>query len=54
MDPVTIEDAMARFAEEYPELIEAMNVFGMTSAEYDRAMRALSPSLVRVGSSTQA
>ena len=50
--PVTIEEAIERFTAEHPELVEAMGVFGIASSEYDRALRALNPSIVYTTSST--
>ena len=48
-----IEEAIAEFARENPDVMEALEVFGIATVEYDRALRALSPSVIYTGSSTQ-
>ena len=48
-----IEQAIGDFARENPEVMEALQVFGIASAEYEQAMRALYPSVTHTGSSTQ-
>ena len=52
MEPAALEDALTAFANEHPELMEAMEVFGIASSEYDRALRALYPSAIYTSSST--
>jgi len=54
MDPVKLptEEALAEFAAEHPELMEAMEMFGIASAEYERAIRALYPTVTYSGAST--
>ncbi len=52
MQPENLKDALDLFGLEHPELIEAMEVFGIASAEYERAIRALYPSYVYTSSST--
>jgi outer membrane protein TolC len=37
---------------ENPDLVEALEVFGIASSEYERALRALYPSVTHTGSST--
>lgn len=48
-----VEQAIADFAAENPDLVEALEVFGIASSEYERALRALYPSVTYAGSSTQ-
>lgn len=48
-----IEEAIERFGSENPELVEALEVFGIATTEYERAIRALYPSVIYTGSSTQ-
>jgi outer membrane protein TolC len=48
-----IEQAIEDFARENPEVVEALEVFGIATAEYERALRALYPSVSYTGSSTQ-
>lgn len=48
-----IEQAIADFASENPDVAEALEVFGIASSEYERALRALYPSVTYTGSSTQ-
>jgi hypothetical protein len=50
-DPIA--EATEEFARENPDVMEALEVFGIATAEYDRALRALSPSVIYTGSSTQ-
>ena len=52
--PSTLEEAVTLFAAEHPELVEAMDIFGIASSEYDRAIRALQPAIVYTTSSTTA
>lgn len=48
-----IEQAVEDFARENPEVMEALQVFGIATSEYERALRALNPSVTYAGSSTQ-
>lgn len=48
-----IDQAIQDFAQQNPEVIEALEVFGIATAEYERALRALYPSVSYTGSSTQ-
>jgi hypothetical protein len=48
-----VQDAIADFARENPELMEALETFGVVSAEYERALRALTPAVLYTSSSTQ-
>jgi len=48
-----LEQAIAEFARENPDVIEALEVFGIAASEYERALRALYPSVTYAGSSTQ-
>lgn len=48
-----IEQAVQDFARDNPEVIEALEVFGIAAAEYEEALRALYPSTTYTGSSTQ-
>ena len=48
-----IEQAIDDFTRENPDLVEALEVFGIASSEYERALRALYPSVTYAGSSTQ-
>ena len=56
-EPVTmkneIEQAIEEFARENPDVVEALEVFGIATSEYERALRALYPSVTYAGSSTQ-
>lgn len=54
MDDTTnpVDDALVEFAAENPELMEALKVFGIASSEYERALRALYPTVTYTGSST--
>jgi hypothetical protein len=47
------EEMLAEFASENQELLEALEIFGIASAEYERALSALQPASIRSGSSTQ-
>jgi len=49
----TIEQVAQKFMQENPEVIEALEVFGITPAEYERALRALHPPVTYTGYSTQ-
>ena len=55
--PIDAKDPIAEAAEEFarqnPDVMEALEVFGIATAEYDRALRALNPSVIYTGSSTQ-
>jgi hypothetical protein len=46
------DEALAEFAAAHPELMEAMELFGIASAEYDRALRALYPVTMYTSTST--
>jgi outer membrane protein TolC len=48
-----IEQAIEEFARENPDVLEALEVFGIATSEYERALRALYPSVTYAGSSTQ-
>lgn len=48
-----IEQAIKEFARENPDVMEALEVFGIATLEYERALRALYPSVTYAGSSTQ-
>jgi hypothetical protein len=48
-----IEQAVQDFTKENPELAEALEVFSIATVEYERALRALYPSVTYTGSSTQ-
>lgn len=48
-----IEQAVQWFTREHPEVMEALDVFGIATAEYERALRALYPTATYTGSSTQ-
>lgn len=48
-----IDQAIQDFAHDNPEVVEALEVFGIATAEYERALRALYPSTTYTGSSTQ-
>jgi len=48
-----IDQALQDFARENPEVVEALEVFGIATTEYERALRALYPSVSYTGSSTQ-
>lgn len=48
-----IDQAIQDFAQENPEVVEALEVFGIATAEYERALRALYPTATYTGSSTQ-
>lgn len=48
-----IEQAIEEFARENPDVVEALEVFGIATSEYERALRALYPSVTYAGSSTQ-
>ena len=50
---VDLDQALKDFAQGNPEVIEAMEVFGIATAEYERALSALYPSVTYTGSSTQ-
>lgn len=39
--PTPLETQLAEFAAQHPELAEAMRVFGLSSAQYARAIAAL-------------
>ena len=47
-----IDQAVQDFANENPEVAEALEVFGIATAEYEQALRALYPSETYTGSST--
>ncbi len=47
-----IEQAVEAFVRENPDVMEALQVFGIAASEYERALRALSPSVTHTGSST--
>lgn len=57
LEPATtrteIEQAVDDFARENADVMEALEVFGIASAEYERALRALYPAVTYTGSSTQ-
>jgi hypothetical protein len=46
------DEMLAEFAAENQELMEALEVFGIASAEYERAMSALYPAAIYTGAST--
>jgi outer membrane protein TolC len=48
-----IEQAIEEFTRENPDVVEALEVFGIATAEYEQALRALYPSVTHTGSSTQ-
>ena len=48
-----VEQAIEEFTRENPGVVEALEVFGIAAAEYERAIRALYPSETYTGSSTQ-
>jgi hypothetical protein len=48
-----LERLIAGFEAQHRELFEAMRVFGISSAEYERAMRALTFTPTRTATSTQ-
>jgi outer membrane protein TolC len=48
-----IDQAIQDFAQQNPEVVEALEVFGIATAEYERALHALYPSVSYTGSSTQ-
>ena len=48
-----IEKTIEDFTRENPEVTEALEVFGIATAEYERALRALYPSATYTGSSSQ-
>jgi outer membrane protein TolC len=50
---VDVDQAIQDFENENPEVVEALEVFGIATAEYERALRALYPSISYTGSSTQ-
>ena len=54
MDQTTwaMDEMLAEFAAENQELMEAMEVFGIASAEYARALSALYPAAIYTGAST--
>ncbi len=52
-DPTPITDeVLAQFAAEHPELMEALQIFGIASSEYERALRALYPTQTYTSAST--
>ncbi len=46
------DEMLARFAAENSELMEALAVFGIAAAEYERALNALYPAAIYTGTST--
>lgn len=48
-----IEQAIDDFARDNPDVAEALEIFGIATSEYERALRALSPTVTYAGSSTQ-
>lgn len=48
-----IEQAVEDFARENPDVMEALQVFGIATSEYEQALRALNPSVTHTESSTQ-
>lgn len=48
-----IEQAIEEFARENPEVSKALEIFGIAASEYEDALRALYPSTIYTGSSTQ-
>jgi hypothetical protein len=46
------EEMLAQFVADNQELMEALEVFGIASAEYERALRALQPAAIYTGAST--
>lgn len=52
MDAPKMDDAVEQFEVEHPELMDALRVFGIASAEYEQALRALYPTVTYTGSST--
>lgn len=48
-----IEQAVEEFARQNPDVMEALEIFGIATSEYERALRALYPSVTYTGSSTQ-
>ncbi len=50
--PTLMSETAAQFAAENPELMEALEIFGIASAEYERALQALYPIATYTASST--
>ena len=48
-----LDAVLEEFARENPDLMEALETFGVATSEYERALRALAPSLIYTSSSTQ-
>ena len=48
-----VEQAIEEFTRENPGVVEALEVFGIATAEYGRAIQALYPSETYTGTSTQ-
>jgi hypothetical protein len=46
------DETLAQFAAENQELMEALEVFGIASAEYERALSALHPAVIYTSTST--
>jgi hypothetical protein len=52
-DQSELDHLIASFEAQHRELFEAMRVFGLSSAEYERAMRALTFTPTHTATSTQ-
>jgi hypothetical protein len=52
MTPQALMEAADRFAQEHPDLQEALRIFGISAAQYEIAVRALSPAPVCTTAST--
>ncbi len=48
-----IDQAIEEFVQENPDVMEALEVFGIAVSEYERALSALNPAATYTGSSTQ-
>jgi hypothetical protein len=48
-----LDQAVQDFVNDNPEVVEALEVFGIATAEYERALRALYPCVSYTGASTQ-
>lgn len=46
------DEMLMEFAAQHTELMEALEIFGIASAEYERAIRALYPTVTYSGAST--
>jgi hypothetical protein len=48
-----IEDAVAEFVRDNPELLAALQIFGIATSEYERALSSLNPSVTYTAASTR-